>query len=390
MTKILTLLMPTRNRAEYLSAGVDYFLKSTRNDIELIVSDASDSHEHCKKALAPWRADPRLVLIDNSVGTTGKLSSMTENWSCALDRARGRWLIIVGDDDVCDPAVVEFIEQVEALAIGIEVVTWHTAHFDIGIDKPREAKIPLGNRIFLAAGRDSVIRQAQWPDPKKPPTSLCSPYHGAVSIDLLRRLKVERGGVWFRFRIPDYDLGWSLAWLVERFAVCERPFSITGVCPKSNSYSVRSESRRVAYLENWIQESRALDGWGVTNDTFLFTLPMTVLGFRDAFCAAHGINVAVDPDNLIGTLKNSLHNQEDEYSFEQHRVMLSKFLVEKFGHDFGVGILENRVRSLEPIAGLVGNKLVVPNALFGGDMTRFAEMAFGVVRPVKHLFSQAS
>lgn len=384
----LSLLMPTRNRAGYLPAGVGYFLASAQEDVELIVCDASDSHAACLAALAPWLSDDRLVVLDNTAETTGHVSSMAQNWSRALDAATGRWLVIVGDDDVCDPAVLGFLRKFEQVAPHCEAVTWHRAHFDIGIDVPREAKIPMGTQIMLAAGRDSVIKQASWPNDKRPPTALCTPYHGAVRREALLRLKAARGA-WFAFATPDYDLGWSLAWNLPQFAICERPFSIAGVCPQSNSYAVRNEDRRTNNLDIWLREAKVLDGWGDTRDPFLFTLPMCVLGFRDAFCTMHGIEQGISLQNLVGALANSLQSQEDEAAFEQHRALAVAFLQKHCGQDFGLAALQRRIRPAQAFAGLSGDLLVAPNTLFGGDIRRFAEIAFGLVRPVSHLLANA-
>lgn len=384
-----SLIMPTRNRSEYLPAGVGYFLNSARDDIELIVSDASDAHYGCLQALAPWVSDPRLVVIDNSMKTTGRLSSMAQNWSRALDAARGRWVCIVGDDDVCDHMVVEFIERLEKVAPGCEAVTWHHAIFDIGIATPREVKIPIGNNVLLAAGRENLEKQASWPNEKKHPSSVCSPYHGAVHRNVLQRIHSDRGGEWFRFATPDYDLGWTTALMAERFALCERPFSIMGVCPKSNSYAMRSEGTRQENVDNWLREAKKMDGWGA-DDTDVFGLPVLgVLGFRNAFCAAYGINVSLNIDNLVGTLKMSVQNQEDEATFELLRERLLKFLMAKFQQDYGVAEMQRLIRPEEPMAGIVGDLLVAPNALFGGNISRFAEIAFGMVRPVRYLFDKA-
>lgn len=388
MIPLVSLLMPTRNRAEYLAAGVGFFLATAREDLELIVCDASDVHTACQEALSPWKQDERLKVIDNSLETIGSLSSMADNWSRALDAASGQWLIIIGDDDVCDPQVVPFIARLAQVAPQIEAVTWNHAIFDVGIDLAREAKIPMGTKIMLAAGKDSVLKQATWPNEKRPPTSICSPYHGAVRRDALLQLKKNRGS-WFSFAIPDYDLGWSIAWQTQQFAICERPFSIAGVSPKSNSYSVRCAAKRAEYLANWQRESHFLDGWGRATDPFLFTLPMTVLGFRNAFCAAYGIQESIQLQHLVGTLTNSLQSQEDEESFEQHHEAAVRFLTQNFGQEFGLAKLKRRIRPLEPYAGLADNLLVIPNSVFGGDIQRFAEVAFGLVRPINYLFSNA-
>jgi len=93
--------------------------------------------------------------------------------------------------------------------------------------------------------------------------------------------------------------------------------------------------------------------------------------------------------NLIGTLCNSLQNQEDEDAFERHRDAAVQVLNKHFGQDFGVPSLQRRIRPVEPYAGLAGDQLVVPNSVFGGNIQRFAEVAFGLVRPVSYLFSNA-
>jgi hypothetical protein len=382
----LTLLIPTRNRSEYLAAGVSYFLANPQQDVQVIVVDASDSHEDCRLRLAAWLHDPRFRLIDNSLSTTGRLASMVDNWSVALDAAEGEWITIVGDDDVLDPQVTSLIREVVVRAPEVAAITWHKINFDIDLSVPREIKIPMGTAVHLAAGLESLVKQASWPNSVSPPTSIASPYHGAVRQDVLSRIRDARQGKWFAFVIPDYDLGWSVAALNEKFALCERPFSIAGVGRKSNSYGVRNEAWRGESLANWLQETRTLDGWGQTTDTFLWSLPMVVLGFRNAFCSLNGIQANINLDNFVGSLRNSLQSQEDGESFEWLKVQTSQFLEQSFGQDYGVGELKIKLRPAKHFSGLSGNLLVLPHELFCGDIARFAANAFQMVRPVEYLF----
>ncbi len=388
MKPSLTLIMPTRNRTHYLPPGVAYFLASSRDDLELIVCDASDEHSEAHLHLRPWLRDVRLRLIDNTTKTTGTVSSMTENWSCALEHATGRWVAIVGDDDVCDPQLAEFISRLQAVAPQVEAVTWNKCHFDLDIDRPREAKVPMGARVMLAAGRESLVKQASWPNPKRPPAALASPYHGAVRRDVLERIKQERDGTWFAFCTPDYDLGWSISALDVPFAICERPFSVQGVSASSNSYSVRNKDKRVENLVKWRRESRELDGWGQTSDPFLYSLPLAVLGFRNAFCQRYGISANINLDNFVGALRTSLQSQEDKDSWEELHAATLRFVRQHFQQDFGLTNLTFIGRPSAHYAGLAGDLLVMPHALFNADMSIFARMAFGMVPPVEQLFSQ--
>jgi hypothetical protein len=369
-----------------LVAGVSYFLANPQQDVQVIVVDASDSHLDCRHKLAAYLHDPRLRLIDNSLSTTGLLASMVDNWSIALDAAEGEWITIVGDDDVLDPQVTSLIREVVVRAPQITAITWHKINFDIDLSLPREIKVPMGTKVHLAAGLESLVKQASWPNAVSPPTSIATPYHGAVRHDVLSKIRDVRLGKWFAFVIPDYDLGWSVAALNETFALCERPFSIAGVGRKSNSYSVRNEAWRGESLGNWLKETRTLDGWGQTPDTFLWSLPMVVLGFRNAFCSQNGIQAKINLDNFVGSLRNSLQSQEDGESFERLKFQTTKFLEKSFGQDYGVGELKKKLRPATPFSGLSGDLLVLPHELFCGDIARFAANAFKMVRPVEHLF----
>lgn len=169
-----SLIIPTRNRSEYISSAVNYFLRTDRDDVEVIVTDCSDRHDLCLSALKTWLNDSRLVVLDNSVERERKTLSMVENWSYGLDQAKGKWITFIGDDDVCDPQVVYFIEKLEKKVPNCMALTWHRAHFDIDLDVPREAKIPMGTKVYMAAGLESVLKNAEWPNPKRPPSSLAS------------------------------------------------------------------------------------------------------------------------------------------------------------------------------------------------------------------------
>ena len=83
-----SLIIPTRNRPDYILDAVAYYLRnsSRKHKIECIVCDGSDDPESVASSLAEFKQDPRLVVIDNSVKSTGVVSSMKANWSRTLQR----------------------------------------------------------------------------------------------------------------------------------------------------------------------------------------------------------------------------------------------------------------------------------------------------------------
>jgi hypothetical protein len=259
MSLTLSLLMPTRNRASYLAAGVAHFLAINREDVELIVVDASDDHAEALTQLAPWLDDSRLRLVDNTTHTVGRVSNMAQNWAVALDKA-----------------------------------------------------------------------------------------------------------------------------------LSERPFSIAGVSSRSDSYAVRNGEHRQAAHARWMGEAGSIDGWGATSDLFYFSLPMAVMGFRNAFCSSFAVNVNINLNHFLETCQISLQSQEDQVSFDQQKQDAVAFLTRHFGQDFGFGLLQRQTRPAAHYGGLAGELLVIPHSVFNGDMKAFARVAFGLVRPVAHMFNDAT
>lgn len=386
MSKFLSLLLPTRNRACYLPAAVAHFLSTSREDIELIVVDGSDDHCEVLEYLKPWGNDHRLQIVDNTLQTNGFVSSMVQNWSAGLNLATGQWLSIIGDDDVIDPSVIPFLEKIELIAPQVGAVTWHHAKFDLDLEKPREIKLPMGSKVLLASGKDSVIKQASWPNSKSPPTSIASPYHGAVRLSVLNKIKASRAGDWFCFNTPDYDLGWTVAWMGTTFAVSERPFSIAGVCKRSNSYAVRSSAASRVAASTWNAEGGNFDGWEGSSDPFLFSLPFVILGFRNIFCQKNNIKVDFSFENFLEFIRMTIQTQENQNSFDEYKKSVIHYLLRNFNKDFGFSEIERLIRPDAHFGGLAGDLLVIPHSVFNGDILAFARIAFGLVRPVEYLF----
>ena len=108
-----TLVIPTRNRPEYISVAVKNYLSSPRDDIRCLVCDASDNPKDVLIALSEFTADKRLTIIDNTAQAIGKVSGMKANWSLALDNVKTKWVSVIGDDDVLYPELVDYICKLE-------------------------------------------------------------------------------------------------------------------------------------------------------------------------------------------------------------------------------------------------------------------------------------
>lgn len=104
----VSLLLPTRDRLEYLRYAIETVLRQEGGpEWELVVSDnnsADDIAGHVESL-----SDPRVVYV-----RTERLLPVTENWNNALARATGDYALMLGDDDGLVPgALARFGELVD-------------------------------------------------------------------------------------------------------------------------------------------------------------------------------------------------------------------------------------------------------------------------------------
>lgn len=104
MTIKYSIVIPTRNRAEYLPYAIKSVLHSSRKDIELIVSNnfSSDKTEEILSKIT----DSRLKVI-----TPDLVLPMAGHYEFAISQARGEWITILGDDDAVMPYIFESLDQ---------------------------------------------------------------------------------------------------------------------------------------------------------------------------------------------------------------------------------------------------------------------------------------
>lgn len=87
-----SVLLPTRNRLEYLRLAVETVRRQDYQDWEIIVSD-NDSEQDVAGYIAGLR-DPRIRYL-----RTDRFVSVTANWNTALEASRGDYVLMLGDDD---------------------------------------------------------------------------------------------------------------------------------------------------------------------------------------------------------------------------------------------------------------------------------------------------
>ena len=90
-----SICVPTRNRSVTLKYCIHTLLEQNYSEYEIIISDNSDSDERLKVRDLVKDFNNKII----SYHETPVFYSMRENFEFALSKAKGNFIIFIGDDD---------------------------------------------------------------------------------------------------------------------------------------------------------------------------------------------------------------------------------------------------------------------------------------------------
>jgi glycosyltransferase involved in cell wall biosynthesis len=94
----VSILIPTRDRREYLEKSLASALEQTDCDIEVVISDDGSVDDTVRYVRAAMKQDNRIRLL-----TDNPAPGIIENVEHLIAHARGEFYTILGDDDLLDP-----------------------------------------------------------------------------------------------------------------------------------------------------------------------------------------------------------------------------------------------------------------------------------------------
>jgi len=99
MAKV-TIAIPTYNRSKFLAEAIRSVLEQTHIDFELLVVDNA-STDRTKEVVKSFN-DPRINYHRNK-----KNIGMMRNWNKCIELSKGKYLMILGDDDILYPNFID-------------------------------------------------------------------------------------------------------------------------------------------------------------------------------------------------------------------------------------------------------------------------------------------
>jgi glycosyltransferase involved in cell wall biosynthesis len=242
---LLSLIIPTRERPETLACTLASALAQLSADYEIIVSDNASADSTASIVAAS--SDPRIRYFN-----TGIRLSMCDNYEFALERARGKYVLIIGDDDAVIPGALDRLLQLMRVAPEPLIFTWplHTYDWPTGNRGARVAYLaPAGppSELDLKAKARFVISMGSWKYYELP-----SPYHSAIPKQLLDTIRRRTGRV-FHSTQPDVFTAMAIPALADRAVKLGFSVTLHGRSTKSNALGFISRSGR-SNIERFIGE----------------------------------------------------------------------------------------------------------------------------------------
>jgi hypothetical protein len=220
-------IIPTRKRADTLRQSLRTAVAQSFQNIEVIVSNNGGDPETDEVVAACGDPRVRCVLPDTSL-------SMSHNFEFALSHAKGKWLVLIGDDDGIMPSGIQRgLEILEAS--GASALASHSCQFvwpdGDGKQVGAYLTVPFGSgwewRSSKEAMRKILKREMGFQDA---PTTYTG---GMISADVYKKVRAVRGS-YYHSQIPDVFSAFATCSAIDRYVFTREPLMIAGLSGHSH------------------------------------------------------------------------------------------------------------------------------------------------------------
>lgn len=241
MNPLVSVVMPTHNRAKYALSSIEAFMDINSSKLELVVSDTSETN-----ALQDYLNLRNTSLLRARVRylRSPKELDLTGNHNAAISEARGAYVCLIGDDDAVTANLVQAAEWANSnqiACLSFDTVTnyawpdFQTQNFGyrhagrlylprvVAESRCCESEVALKNILANAAqGTEGM--------PKL--------YHGLVKRELLQEIK-EISGAYVHGTSPDVSLAVALSVILssrhQKYWTVNFPITLPGASGGSNT-----------------------------------------------------------------------------------------------------------------------------------------------------------
>jgi glycosyltransferase involved in cell wall biosynthesis len=241
---LISVIIPTRERAETLRYALETALDQSSQNFEVIVSD-NFSQDNTAKVVKSFE-DPRVRLIN-----PGRRLSMCDNWDFALLHARGEYVTFIGDDDGFLPRAIDRLESVLQTKSS-QVYSWPIPVYKWPADSApsRVAQLPVVSQPFefdLEKLAKFVVSMGGWRY-----SAIPSMYHSAVARGITDTIRRTTGRV-FHSTCPDVFMCLAVPAFAKKAINVGFHVTVQGHSQRSNG-GIGAAKKNHVYFQRFLTE----------------------------------------------------------------------------------------------------------------------------------------
>jgi glycosyltransferase involved in cell wall biosynthesis len=260
--KILSIVVPTKNRFDYAIYCITSLLKLDLLQVEIVIVDNSDGDE-----LYQWLLINKHFDFCNYVRVNEKIP-VSQNYQKGIDAASGSYICTIGDDDTVNPEIVKLVfwmqqHNIDALTPKFIVdYVWP----DIYHNENREKAGKLSIRQFSGKMQFPSVEKGLLKLVHSCGTDLSDTfylpkiYYGIIKANVLRKAK-DLAHSNFPGVSPDLSGAVTSAQFINKYCVFDYPIFIPGSSKKSTAgLSMQKKHKGSLYDQPHISKE-AIDTW---------------------------------------------------------------------------------------------------------------------------------
>lgn len=229
----ITVLIPTRERAETLTATLKTCLEQNYDNLEIIVSD-NDSKDETRDVVHGFN-DARICYLN-----PGRRLSMTANFEFGLSYVKPGFVTSIGDDDGIMPNAIEKVAALLADS-GVKAVASNSVYYawpSFPVEAQRNHMLIRDTRsgVEVKNARSEVKALASFRGKERNYVwGMPTVYRGFVDTEIID--KAKRNGRYFHSVTPDAYSAFVNSFLIDNYLFVRDPLTLEGVAGKSNGAS---------------------------------------------------------------------------------------------------------------------------------------------------------
>lgn len=229
-----SIIIPTRNRAEFLPYAIKSVLDSSRNDVEIIVSNnfSTDATSDVLSKII----DPRIRIVSPSVSLP-----MACHYEFAIRQATGEWITILGDDDAVMPYIFDSLDEYIDHYPQIDIISSSRAYYFW-----QGCEDLYGNTVVSYQSSPKTQIRSTTCDLLDALRGFRSCFDlpqiyttGIIKRSLCEEIKEKSGGNFYHSIIPDIYSAVVLCLVRQKYLRVDEPLFWTGTSNKSMGRSDR-------------------------------------------------------------------------------------------------------------------------------------------------------